>query len=256
MTPPKGKRRKAKGERRKGDSLSCVLYPFALRILPFSLLLLVGCAAGRGHSDATVQSSRSAGSTAHDVPEQYRVSCPDSLHFAVGVSPPLDARVRIDGRVDLPTLGEVRVEGLTCTEIEQRIASAANLPASAVHVRVGDFRSQQIYIFGEVNGLQRAVPYQGQESVMELLRRVGGLSDGAEPNDVTVVRSHVADGRPPELFPVHLDAETRDRGANLKLEPFDQVYIGETRQSSIRKCLPPWLRPLYESLWGMKDAKK
>jgi protein involved in polysaccharide export with SLBB domain len=220
------------------------------------LCLLAGCAAGKGTADSTVQSSRTPAVTVRAVSDHYQVSCPDRLEINVGPSPPLEIRVRVDGRINLGALGEVRVEGLTCGEIEHRLAAKAHLPDAAVHAQVEEFRSQQIYIFGEVNGLQRAVPYQGQETVLELLRRAGGLSEGAEPDDVTVVRTHVADGRQPELFPIHLNASAGDARAGLKLEPFDQVYIGETRRSSIRKLLPPWLRPLYESLTGMKLVKK
>jgi protein involved in polysaccharide export with SLBB domain len=221
------------------------------------LCLLVGCASGKGHTDATVQASRTPAAAPHAISEQYHACCPDVLDVSVGHSPPIHARISPDGRIDLAALGEVRVEGLTCGEIERRVAAAARQTPDAVHVQVADFKSQQVYIFGEVNGLQRAVPYRGPETVLQLLQRAGGLSQGAEPDDVYVVRSHVASGGQPELFPIHLEeASGKDRRAVLQLEPFDQIYIGETRRSSFRKCLPPWLRPLYESLWGMKETKQ
>jgi protein involved in polysaccharide export with SLBB domain len=127
------------------------------------------------------------------------------------------------------------------------------IPPDRVQVRVSEYQSQSIYLYGEVTGLQRPVPYQGPETVLDLLQRTGGIRPGAAPGSVYVVRSHVADGRPPEVFHIDLQAILlkHDPQTNLRLQPFDQVYVGETRQSSLVKCLPHWLQPLYEKLWGM-----
>ncbi len=69
-----------------------------------------------------------------------------------------------------------------------------------------------------------------------------------------VVRGHVADDKAPEMFHVDLAAIVlhHDRRTNVALEPFDKIYIGQTRQSKLSECLPPWLRALYESFWDMR----
>ena len=43
-----------------------------------------------------------------------------------------------------------------------------------------------------------------------------------------------------------------DAQTNLRLQPFDQVFVGETEESCRGKCMPPWLRPLYESACGLR----
>ena len=89
--------------------------------------------------------------------------------------------------------------------------------------------------------------------MLEVFHAAGGLTPGASPRNIQVVRGHVADGRPPEAFDVDLEAilSRDDPQTNLRLQPFDQIYVGQSRRASLEKCLPPWLRPLYEGLCGL-----
>ena len=86
------------------------------------------------------------------------------------------------------------------------------------------------------------------ESALELFRA------GAAPNNISIVRPRVAEGQPPEVFPIHLRAilSKKNEQSNVRLQPYDQVYIGETWQSSLAKCIPPCLRPLYDTLCGLR----
>jgi protein involved in polysaccharide export with SLBB domain len=190
--------------------------------------------------------------------EGYTVACPDALDLSVPGRPDLTGRevVGPDGCIALGGLGRLRVEGHGTAEIGQNVAAVAGVPPAAVRVRVADFQSQQLYLVGQVAGLQRAVPYQGPETVLDLLRRVGGLTAGAAPEDVYVVRSRLAEGKQPEVFRVNLRAIVlrHDPQTNISLQPFDQVFVGESGQSCLCRCVPPWLRPLYEALCGMRRA--
>jgi len=217
------------------------------------LCLVSGCAAAKHPVDKSlVQSSRAA-----EVSEHYQICCPDVVEVSVAGRSLGPRRVGPDGRIDLGPLGQLRAEGNTIPQVERAVAAATGVPPSGARVRIAEFNSQQVYVFGEVNGLQRAVPYRGQETVVELLRRAGGLAEGAEPEDVCIVRANVASGGRPEVFPVQLQdiLSGKDSKTNLKVQPFDHVYIGETRQSCLMKCLPPCLRPLYQSLCGLKASQ-
>ncbi len=71
-----------------------------------------------------------------------------------------------------------------------------------------------------------------------------------------MVRSHVAEGRPPEVFTIDLTAillKNQQEG-NIRIQPFDQVYVGQSKRCCLAKNLPPWLRPLFEQACGMKDS--
>jgi protein involved in polysaccharide export with SLBB domain len=148
----------------------------------------------------------------------------------------------------------LRVDGYTAPEIAELAAQAVGVNPEQVEVRVVQFNSQQIYLFGQVNGAQRAVAYQGGEPVLHLLQRVGGITRGAEPNDIYVVRPRLSAGRPPEVFHIQLRdiVSGDDPRTNLVLQPFDEIYVGETRKSGFFKCLPPCLRPFFKSVCGMR----
>jgi protein involved in polysaccharide export with SLBB domain len=188
------------------------------------------------------------------VAEHYLIGCPDVLEVTVAARPDLSRHCKVgpDGRIDLGELGRPRVQGRTVPEVARVVADALALPPEYVDVGVAEFKSQCLYLFGEVNGLQRSVPYRGQETVVDLLQRVGGITAGAAPEEVYVVRSRVLDGQRPEVFHVDLRAIVmkHDEKTNVRLQPFDQVYVGATRRARLEKCLPPWLRPLFHALCG------
>jgi protein involved in polysaccharide export with SLBB domain len=123
---------------------------------------------------------------------------------------------------------------------------------------VAEYRSQHIYLVGQVVGLQRTVPYQGPERVLDLLQRVGGVTAGAAPDEVYVVRSRIAEGKQPEVYRVRMREilTKQDQSTNILLQPQDQIYVGETNRSALSRYLPPWLKPMFDSIWGMSRPEK
>jgi protein involved in polysaccharide export with SLBB domain len=216
--------------------------------LGVALCLLAGCAHDHPHVDQAMKTESGGQARNEGVAEQYLIHCPDVLSVQFDGRPDLggQAAVAADGRVNLEKLGRPRVEGRAASEVARGLATALDMPAGGVHVRVAEYRSQQIYLVGEVIGLQRAVPYQGPETVLDLLQRVGGITPGAAPEDVHIIRSHVADGHDPEVF--HVDLQNivmhKDQKTNVRLQPFDQVNVGQTRRAVLERCLPPWLLSL------------
>ncbi len=224
----------------------------ALAVLPaLALVLTAGCA-GDGRLERALLSGRDSAAHVADRDEHYIVHCPDVVEVRT-TGEPMDCPVGADGRIALADGDRLCADGLTAGEIAGSAARRLGLPPEQVHVDVSGYNSQQIYLFGQVAGVQRAVTYRGPETVVDLLRRAGGVAPGAAPGDVQVLRSHVADGRSPELFHVDLQAILlkNDPRTNIRLEPFDQVYVGQSRKSSLTDVFPPWLQPLYERAAGI-----
>jgi protein involved in polysaccharide export with SLBB domain len=217
--------------------------------------LLAGCATGQSRLEQSLLADRNPAAHCTDPARQYQVHCPDVLEIAVaGGANYGSCPVAPDGRITLAGDVSPWVDGLTIPEIALTVAKQLGTTPGQVQVRVAEFNSQQLFLHGEVNGKERTVAYQGPETVLDLLQRVGGLTPGASVENVQIVRPHVADGKPPEVFPIDLNAIIlkQDQQTNVRVEPFDQIYVGQNRRSSLCPCFPPWLRPFYESLCGMK----
>lgn len=186
----------------------------------------------------------------------YRARCPDVLQVDIDGLPHYGGarRIGVDGRIDLGDAGKPQVDGQTTEEIVRTVAETVGVSPEHVRVTVANYDSQYLYLYGQTEGMQRAVPYRGPETVLELLQRLGGLRAGTTQHEIQVIRPHVADGKTPEVFTVHLDAIVlrNDPETNVVLEPFDQIHIGQSRRSFYRDCVPPWLQPLYERICGMK----
>jgi protein involved in polysaccharide export with SLBB domain len=220
-----------------------------------ALLLCAGCATDRANVARALMSGGIRAQRAQEVADSYQVHCPDVIDVGIRQRPELSGKYVIEatGRIDLGDYGSLRVEGRTPPQLAGILAQETGQLPDDVLVRVAAFRSQYVFLTGQVAGWQRTVPYQGQETVLELLQRVGGITPAAELRDVYVVRTHLEQNQRPEVFHVDLQAIVlkRDEKTNMRLLPFDQIHVGESRQSQLEKSFPPWLRPIYQVLWDI-----
>lgn len=227
-----------------------------------SCALAFGCRSNpqRATIEKNLYAEKAAKGHHREIVERYLIGCPDSLEVHVVDRPEFNgaAMVGPDGRLSLGHYGKIRVEGLTLSQAAQAIAERVGARPEHVNVRVVEFASRPLVLTGEVIGQQRAVPYQGEETVLDVLRRVGGITPGAEPTEVYVVRSHIAEDGRPEVFHVDLEAIVlnKDHETNIRVRPYDQIYVGETRQARVEKCIPPWVRPAYQKVWNMIPSGK
>jgi hypothetical protein len=219
--------------------------------------LVAGCANRPVEMKQALLGDRNPADHGGDVGVRYGVHCPDVMEIIVEAPRPWTCQKAVgpDGCIDLGVGRRRRVEGLTPPETGQVVAATLGVRPQQVRVRVAEFNSQQLYLYGEVAGPPRVVPYRGPETVIDLLQRVGGVSRGAASTDVQVVRAHVADGVAPEVFHVDLQAIVlrHDPRTNICLHPSDEIYVGQLRRCCITNCLPPWFRPFAERLCGMRQ---
>jgi protein involved in polysaccharide export with SLBB domain len=218
-------------------------------LLALLLAVLSGCVSNRGQIEQTLIAYRPPAAHLLQVASLYRARCPDLLQVDIPSLPHYGGEQRIgpDGRIDLDDAGRPLVDGKTTPEIARTVAESVGLSPEQVRVVVVEYNSQHLYLFGEVAGSQRAVPYQGPETVLDLLHRAGGIQESASVGDVTVIRPHIAEGKTPEVFHIDLSAIVlhNDPETNIPLEPFDQVHIGQSPRSSFCDCIPPWLRSIF-----------
>lgn len=222
-------------------------------------LLSAGCVSTRTEFERSLKQAPSDPVQEQDVLDHYLVNFPDVLDIQIPDRPELSHKYPIDieGRIDLANYGFLRIEGNRVNEVARKVAQVIGAERRDVRVGVAEYRSQHVVLFGQVVGWQRVIPYQGQERVVEVLKRCGGVTKVADIDAIHVVRTHVFDGKRPELFKVNLEAilEKDDQTTNVRLMPFDQIHVGESKQVHIEQSLPRWMKPMYQLFWDTRPGR-
>jgi polysaccharide biosynthesis/export protein len=168
-----------------------------------------------------------------EVPPMYQIGAGDSLTIFVWRNAELTTSVvvRPDGRISVPLIEDLYVEGKTPSELSREIETqlADYVQEPLVTVTVGGFVGtfpQQVRIVGEAT-VPKAIPYRANMTVLDVVILAGGLTEFADGNNTTLVRAE--DGAMKE-YRVYLDdlLEDGDISANLPLLPGDVLIVPET----------------------------
>ncbi len=183
--------------------------------------------------------------------EVYTLGHPDVVEVLFASQPNQGQTVRVeaDGCLHLRNVNPVHVEGENCSDAAAEIAESAGLRPEDVHVQVVEYSSRQLFLFGQVNGGPRVVEYHGPETVVDVLARTGGLLPSAASNEIYIVRAQMTEGMPAEVLNVDLEAIRRhDDRTNFRVQPLDEIYVGEMPRARIGRVIPTLLKPLYQGI--------
>ena len=139
----------------------------------------------------------------------------------------MKADVGNDGFVRVAGGDAVRVDNLTATEAAAELSERLGKDFARCTVTVAKYNSQFIYVVGDPRHEgPRAVPYQGKETLPELLARVG-CQHCTRGFRARVVRAGAKMGMAPEVVAVRLDSDLNQRAADgpVTLRPNDYVYL-------------------------------
>ena len=154
-------------------------------------------------------------------------------------------QVRADGRLTFPLLGNVYVAGKTPEEISQELETMSRLyyEDAEVTLRVVSYRSQKIFVFGEV-GIAGAYPYTGANTVLAMMA-------SAQPTRLAnTSRIHIhrpdRNGELTRHMTIDLDKMVRrgDMSLNAVLEEGDIIYVPPTGFASVGLALQQLLLPI------------
>jgi polysaccharide biosynthesis/export protein len=219
------------------------------------MILTAGCTTQRPWVDRALQADSLPPGASRAQAKEYLIGCPDVLEIKLSSPRQSTSRQEVgpDGRIAAPNGERVRVEGLSPAAVAQSLARTAKLDRESVTIKVVEYRSQQLYLVGQAVGPPRAIPYKGPETVLAFLERSESVTSGAAPDEVYIIRARIAEAGRPEVYHVRLrDILTRhDESTNLQLQPQDQVYVGESQRARLARYIPPWFKPLFDSIWGM-----
>lgn len=152
--------------------------------------------------------------------------------------------VRSDGKIALPQLGNIRVEGHTVHEIENAIKKLASnyLDDPTVKVRILNLR---ISILGEVNIEGIVNSFNNRVTLMEAIASAGGLTDLADRSAVKIIRQ---EGNTARVIYANLLGEDLLSQNDFFIHPNDIVLVPPLRQRPFRTYFGPNLSLLISSI--------
>ncbi len=160
----------------------------------------------------------------------YVVDPPDSIYIEFGNEPGLNVteRLRQDGVVMLPHVGEVKLAGMTTKQIQQKLEDiyAEYYKEPQFTVKVAEYRSKHLYVYGEVRS-EGTQAYTGYQTLSDVIGAAGGLTQRAWARKTKVVRG---DPEHPDVFRADLRALIRggDTTQDVSLAENDVVYVPPT----------------------------
>jgi polysaccharide biosynthesis/export protein len=164
--------------------------------------------------------------------------------------------VRPDGTVNLGTYGSVIVAGKTVREAKALIEAqlSQSLLAPEVVVSVVGYNSKVYYIIFDLGGAGQQIqrlPVTGNDTVLDAISQVNGLTSVSDPRRVWVARS-AGCGEPDQLLPVDWHALTcRGRSeTNYQLAPGDRLYVKAYPMTTLDFALARVFSPI-ERIFGI-----
>jgi len=204
-------------------------YRRAVRALTVGGVVVASAGACAHRQSAYVWVDHVADTDVTPPPGEYRLGNADVVNVQVYGHPEMSGRTRVrdDGKLSIPLLGEVVAAGNAPTALARGIEETLtkrNLVAAPTRVTIAleERAALRVAVLGEVShpGLFTLDPNSG---VAEALASAGGFSEFAHRDRVYVVR------REPSMMRIRLRYEdlagARGRAAALRLRPGDVVVV-------------------------------
>lgn len=140
--------------------------------------------------------------------------------------------VQLSGRVKLPMVGEVPLQGLTLQQADSLLAIEFNEYYKETFV-ITRFVNKRVVVLGATGG--QVIPLQNEHTnLLEILAIAGGLAGKGKAHNIRLIRGDLAN---PQVQQIDLSTVAGMRQASLIVEPGDIVYV-----EPIRRILPETIR--------------
>jgi polysaccharide export outer membrane protein len=194
-------------------------------LLLFFVLLLSACSPKQLRQEQW-QVSADIPDPAKPSEEFYTIGAGDVLEVVVWKDPTLSGAVTVrpDGFITLPLINEVQVVGLTTLQLRETLEKEYSefVTSPSVTVRVTTIASNEIVLVGEVAS-PGVYPLLGNNTLLRLLARAGGLTPFADRDSIHVVRRT---GEQVTEYIVDYDAIVEgDLKQDILLRPGDRVIV-------------------------------
>lgn len=166
------------------------------------------------------------------IAEEYRVGDGDLLTISVYSHPDLESEVRVDGegRITFALIGELKVGGLTVSDIEKRLAALLEdgyIKKAHVKVFIKEYKSKKVTVLGEFvkPGL---VELTGVSTLLEVISSAGGVTPNAG-DDLFIQRKIFTEAVKAKDITLTVNLkrllEDGDITANVTVHDGDSIYV-------------------------------
>ena len=152
-------------------------------------------------------------------------------YFAAGSAGGLSVVVDVDGNIELPQIGKVKVSGLTREAARDTITNAYKeyLVDPIVAVKFGDFRFS---VIGEVEAPGTFEVTGEKVNIFEALARAGDLTVYSQADKVKIIRD--VDGKR-EVIPINLQDKDLLNSPYYYLNRYDIVYVTPAKVKAVNE---------------------
>ncbi|MDD4940340.1 MAG: SLBB domain-containing protein [Candidatus Omnitrophica bacterium] len=188
--------------------------------------------------------------------DEYRVGVDDVLEINILKPEKLTITVNVspDGSISMIYLGDVRVKGLTLTEIQTGIQNRLadgymNYPLVSVFVK--ESRSRKFFVYGDVTK-PGSYSMEHATTVLKAISIAGGFSKNSASSKVKILRLASDDSG---YGHIDVDMKSIMRGetsADVMLEPGDTLIVSEGNFSIYGDVVKPGVYPLEENTTILK----
>lgn len=188
-------------------------------------------------SSAGLSSPQGAPAAAAQDPD-YILGAEDEISIIVWDHPDLirKTRINLEGRISFPLIGELRVAGLTQLHVEKKLRDMladGYIVDPQVSVQVTDYRSQKVFVIGEVNS-PGAYPLTRRTLLVEAVAMAGGFKQEAD-HEIVIVRPKRSQSLKGPLLPEQADpselirVRLGDGSRNVEVRNLDTIYVSKIK---------------------------
>jgi polysaccharide biosynthesis/export protein len=176
----------------------------------------------------------------------------DTIQVQIARNPELSTiqEIRYEGVIQMAYIGDVKVAGLTPTQIRDKLTVLMTPFIQGVSIEVAPLAitSKNVYLFSTDqfdNIIARVFPVQGDMTLIDLFAQLGAVPDGTDDEHVRLIRG---DPRHPDVLNINFrDMVSAGRtAANVQLKPDDMIWLPSNFLYRVTQAVNRVTRPLQQ----------
>lgn len=227
-----------------------------LRIAGLIMLVsvLAACAPNTLHVPPAPLSEMDQQARAH-LENEYIIAPGDVLDIKFRYNPDfneLAIPVRPDGRISLQLAPDIRVAGMTPSQLRDMLMKkySEELRTPEVAIIVRSFAENRAFVDGEVAGVG-FVDLSARTTVMRAIEMRGGVRETARLSQVIVIRKDFGGKPTATVVDLRKVIDGTDFSQDIRLMPYDIVYVPKSNIARVDKFVLEYITNVIPGLGGL-----